>query len=165
LYGFDLSPRELFIRANQLLYRDMKKQSFVTAIGGFFDASKKRIVLARAGHLPLFYFHSNTKAVQKITPKGLGLGLDGQNIFSSEIEEIAFNYKQDDVFLFVTDGITEAKNSHGKEFSEERLESVLEKSHSDSAEDIRDKIMKEVNTFSVDAVQNDDQTMVVVKAI
>ncbi len=165
LYGFDLSPRELFIRANKLLYRDLEKQSFVTAIGGFFNASKKRIVLARAGHLPLFYFHSKTNTVKKVTPKGLGLGLDEQNIFSSEIEETAFNYNKGDVFLFVTDGITEAKNSQGKEFGEEKLESVLEQIHSDNAEDIRDKIMTEINNFSVDAIQHDDQTVVVVKAM
>jgi phosphoserine phosphatase RsbU/P len=164
LYGFDLSPRELFIRANKLLYRDLEKQSFVTAIGGFFNATKKRIVLARAGHLPLFYYHSKINKVQKITPKGLGLGLDEQNIFTSEIEETAFNYSKGDVFLFVTDGITEAKDFQGKEFSEEKLESVLEKIHSDNAEDIRDKIMTEVNNFSVNAIQHDDQTVVVVKA-
>jgi phosphoserine phosphatase RsbU/P len=164
LYGFDLSPREMFIRANKLLYRDLEKQSFVTAISGFFNASKKRIVLARAGHLPLFYYHSKTNKVQKVTPKGLGLGLDEQNIFTSEIEETAFNYSKGDVFLFVTDGITEAKDFQGNEFSEEKLESVLEKIHADNAEDIRDKIMTEVNNFSVNAIQHDDQTVVVVKA-
>ena len=165
LYGFNLTPKELFIRANKLLYRDLEKQSFVTAIGGFFNASKKKIVLARAGHLPLFYFHSKTNNVQKITPKGLGLGLDEQNIFSSEIEEASFNYQTGDVFLFVTDGITEAKSADGNEFGEEKLVSILEKIYSNSAEDIRDKIMTEVNNFSVNAIQHDDQTVVVVKAM
>jgi len=163
LYGFGLTPRELFIRANQLLYRDMEKKSFVTAIGGYFDSNNKRLVLARAGHLPLFYFQAQFKRVKKITPKGLGLGLDEQNLFLSEIEEESLHYKKDDIFVFVTDGITEAKNAAGNEFGEDNLESVLEKNHSETAKMIRDKIINEVSRFSNNIPQRDDQTVVVVK--
>ena len=165
LYGFGLTPRELFIRANQLLYRDLEKKSFVTAIGGYFDTNKKLLILARAGHLPLFYYHAQSQQVKKITPKGLGLGLDEQHLFSSEIEEKSISYKMDDVFIFITDGITEAKSSDGNEFGEDNLARVLEENHSQSAKNIRDKIIAEVNRFSVDVPQHDDQTVVVVKAI
>lgn len=164
LYEFGLTPRQLFIRANQLLYKDMEKKSFVTAIGAFFDTNKKRLVLARAGHLPLFYYHSKRNKVEIITPKGLGLGLDKMDIFSSEIEEKTIEYDAQDVFVFITDGIIEAKNLHGSEFGEENLIHVLEKNYSENAKNIRDKIMSEVNLFSANTLQHDDQTVVVVKA-
>ena len=165
LYGFGLTPRELFIRANQLLYRDLEKKSFVTAIGGYFDPNKNLLILARAGHLPLFYYYAKANKVEKITPKGLGLGLDEQILFSSEIEEKSFNYNKNDVFVFITDGITEAQSKDGKEFGEDNLIKVLEENHFHSAKKIRDQIISEVARFSVDTLQHDDQTVVVVKAI
>ena len=165
LYGFGLTPRELFIRANQLLYRDLEKSSFVTAIGGYFDTQKNQLILARAGHLPLFYYCSQSHIVEKLTPKGLGLGLDRQDIFSSEIEERSIRYQKNDVFVFVTDGITEAKSSDGKEFGEENLINALKKNYSESAKRICDNIILEVSGFALNAPQYDDQTVVVVKAI
>lgn len=165
LYGFGLTPRELFIRANQLLYRDLEKSSFVTAIGGYFDANKNQLILARAGHLPLFYYCSQKHSVEKLTPKGLGLGLDRQELFSSEIEERSIDYQPDDVFVFVTDGITEAKSADGKEFGEDNLVKALEKNYFESAKGICDNIMTEVSCFTINAPQHDDQTVVVVKVI
>ncbi len=165
LYAFGLTPRELFIRANQLLYRDLEKKSFVTAIGGFFETNKHRLILARAGHLPLFYYQSMGKKVEKITPKGLGLGLDKQDIFSAEIEEKTIKYNKGDVFVFITDGIVEALSVDGREFGEENLIKVLEHNYSENAKNIRDKIISEVNRFSANTLQHDDQTVVVVKAI
>jgi len=165
LYGFGLTPRELFIRANQLLYRDLEKSSFVTAIGGYFDTNKNQLILARAGHLPLFYYCTKMHSVEKITPKGLGLGLDRQDLFSSEIEEISIRYHKNDVFVFVTDGITEAKSMDGKEFGEDNLVKALEKNYSESAKRICDRIITEVSCFTANAPQHDDQTVVVVKAI
>ncbi len=165
LYGFGLTPRELFIRANQLLYRDLEKSSFVTAIGGYFDTNKNQLILARAGHLPLFYYCSKSHNVEKLTPKGLGLGLDRQDIFSSEIEERSIGWQKNDVFVFVTDGITEAKSADGKEFGEDNLVNALKKNYFESAKRICDNIILEVSRFAVNAPQHDDQTVVVVKVI
>ena len=121
--------------------------------------------MARAGHLPLFYYCSQSHSVEKLTPKGLGLGLDRQDIFSSEIEERSIWYHKNDVFVFVTDGITEAKSSDGKEFGEENLINALKKNYSESAKRICDNIILEVSGFALNAPQYDDQTVVVVKAI
>lgn len=164
LYQFGLTPRQLFIRANQLLYKDMEKSSFVTAIAALFDTQHHRVALARAGHLPLFYYSAKRRQVEILTPKGLGLGLDKQEIFSSEIEEKVIEYDMQDIFVFITDGIIEAKNQQGSEFGEENLIAVLEKNNSENAQNIRDQIIAEVNRFSMNTWQHDDQTVVVVKA-
>ncbi|MFZ5515993.1 MAG: SpoIIE family protein phosphatase [Candidatus Zhuqueibacterota bacterium] len=165
LFGFGLKPRELFIRANQILYRDLDKQSFVTAISGLFETQKRRVVLARAGHQPLFYYHAGTETVQIITPRGLGLGLDSEKIFSSEIEEKVITYDVGDIFLFVTDGITEAQSRDRIQFGEEKLADVLKGCNAESALAIRDSVINAVKDFTIDMSQHDDQTVVVVKVI
>jgi sigma-B regulation protein RsbU (phosphoserine phosphatase) len=163
LHAFELSPRELFIRANQLLCKDMEKKSFITAIGAFIDTKERNLVLARAGHLPLFYYNARDKEVQLITPRGMGLGLENADVFATEMEEQVIPYQPGDIFLFVTDGITEAQTTNGGEFGEDKLSSVLEQSISYSANAIRDRVISEVNEFVADRLPHDDQTIVVVK--
>jgi len=164
LHGMGLTPRDLFIRVNHLLCQDMDRRSFVTTLGADFDANARRVVLARAGHLPLFYFNSQTQKVEMVTPKGLGFGLDDEGVFATELEEKTIGYRSGDVFLFITDGITEAHNRSGGEFGEENVAAILHSSASLSADQIRDKIISEVKRFGAGTQQHDDQTIVVVKA-
>jgi len=163
LHGFGLAPGELFIRANHLLCMDLEKRSFITAMGGAFDTDRKQLVLARAGHLPLFHYHAAAKTVERITPKGLGLGLSPENLFAHELEERRLGYGAGDVFVFVTDGITEGQQQSGDEYGEERLVRLLEEISTAHAEAIRDRVVAEVKAFAGDANQHDDQTVVVVK--
>ncbi len=165
LNEFNLSPRELFIRANQLLSKDLDRSSFVTAIGAAIDSGKRHLILARAGHLPLFYYHAKTGRVESVVPKGLGLGLDKNETFATELEEQLIHYQPNDVFLFVTDGVTEAKTNNGLEFGEEKLTRILEANFASSANEIRDRVLAEVKRFAGNSLQHDDQTVVVVKAI
>jgi phosphoserine phosphatase RsbU/P len=165
LHGFGLAPRDLFIRANHLLCRDLEKKSFVTAMGALFDTNAHSIDIARAGHLPLFRFNASLRAVERITPKGLGLGLSPEDLFANELEQRHIGYERDDVFVFVTDGITEGQQTSGDEFGEERLERLLEGTSTSSAATIRDRIIHEVRQFAGGANQHDDQTVVVVKVL
>jgi len=163
LHGFGLSPRDLFIRANHLLCGDLEKKSFITAMGAAFDTKRKHLTLARAGHLPLFHFKAKTKTVDRIIPKGLGLGLSAEKLFAKELEERGIKYGVGDVFVFVTDGITEGQRLAGDEFGEERLLKILEETSTGNALTIRDRVIAEVKSFVGNASQHDDQTVVVVK--
>ncbi|MFQ5676492.1 MAG: PP2C family protein-serine/threonine phosphatase [bacterium] len=165
LHEFNLTPKELFVRANQLLCRDLEKKSFITAIGTFIDSSKRSLILARAGHLPLFYYHAKSSKVELITPKGLGLGLDRAEVFASELEEKTIAYQPGDVFLLVTDGITEARTAKGGEFGEEKLAGILASNFRAGADEIRDRVLSEVEQFAENTLPHDDQTIVVVKAV
>ena len=167
LHAFNLSPHELFVRTNQLLCRDLERRSFVTAIGGFFHAGDRRMVLARAGHLPLYYFDARRHDVSRVMPKGLGFGLSNRHIFDDELEEREIPYGGGDVFLFITDGITECQSADGEEFGEDRVMSLLRElaANGAPAASIRDRLLQAVRQFAVNVEQFDDQTVVVVRAV
>ncbi len=165
LHEFGLSPKELFVRTNKLLCQDMEKKSFVTAIGGFFTPGERKLILARAGHLPLYYYNAGAATVERITPKGLGLGLESAHLFSSELEERVVRYHPNDVFLFVSDGITEAERENGGQFGEENLMEHLRVSAGRPAEEILNSLLAAVRSFANGREQHDDQTVVVVKAL
>ena len=165
LHAFNLAPRDLFIRTNKLLCSDMEKNAFITALGAYIDTTARKLVLARAGHLPLFYYASSSHNVELVTPPGLGMGLDSADVFATEMKEVTIDYSPGDVFLFVTDGITEAQTAEGSEFGEPRLAELLKSSATATAEEIRHGILQEVEAFSQDGLPLDDQTIVVVRAV
>ncbi len=164
LHGFDLSPKELFHRANRLLCKDLEKRSFVTVLGAEFDTAKSSVAVSRAGHLPLLHFDAVTGTVRKVLPRGLGLGLNDASIFMTEMEEKEMQYRPGDVFLFATDGITEAYNVNG-DFGEDRLQQLLVTNRASSARRIQTMILEELSSFVGDREQHDDQTIVIVKAV
>jgi phosphoserine phosphatase RsbU/P len=163
LHDFTKSPADLFIRTNRLLSDDLEKSSFITALGVAFDTSKHKALVARAGHLPLYRYRLSDASSEKITTRGLGLGLDNGSIFASELEERTLFYEAGDVMAFVTDGITEARNERGEEFGEDQLLSLLQYHAKLSATEIRSRILERVSLFAGSVPQHDDQTLVVVK--
>ena len=134
-------------------------------MGAFFKPEAHEIVLARAGHLPLFHYKASSGKVEQVIPRGLGLGLNAEGKFADELEERLLRYETGDVFLFVTDGITEAQRTGGEEFGDGRLETLLKSIPGSSAEAIRDQLISDVKEFAGGANQHDDQTIVVVKAV
>ncbi len=163
LHDYTRSPAELFIRANRLLIADLERSSFITALGAAFDARTRNAVVARAGHLPLYRYRPKDGTVEKITTKGLGLGLDNGSIFAAELEERIVPYDPGDVMAFVTDGIIEARNEKGDEFGEERLMEEMKCHAALAADEIRSRILERVSAFAGLVPQHDDQTLVVVK--
>ncbi|MHB1049013.1 MAG: SpoIIE family protein phosphatase [Bacteroidota bacterium] len=159
---FNLSPKELLSHANKILCRDLEKRSFVTVLGAAFDLEEKKVLIARAGHLPLWYYNSRMKRVEMIVPKGLGLGLDDAGTFTAEIEEKEIVYAAGDIFLFATDGVTDAHNET-RDFGDEYLEELLLRNAGSSADAILHTIMQSVKEIVGDNAQHDDETIVVVK--
>jgi serine phosphatase RsbU (regulator of sigma subunit) len=160
LFTFGLSPRELFVRANKLLCKDLEKRSFVTALGAEFNLNAKMVQIARAGHLPLYCFNADLGVVEKIVSPGIGLGLNDAEQPFALLEEYRRPLKKGDLYVFVSDGITEAQNEQGDDYGEQRLIAFIAQHRSESSLRIRDLLLEEVKCFTAGAPQHDDQTIV-----
>jgi len=157
------SPRELFVRANPILYREIEKTAFITAICARLDMKRRILTLARAGHAPLICYRANAREGCLHQPRGLGLGLEDKGLFAELLEEVEIPLEANDVFVFTTDGLTEAHNDANELFGEQRLLELLRGLAHHDAATIRNKIMDVLVDFSFGTEQNDDQTLVVVK--
>lgn len=155
------TPKELLIKANEILKESLDKKNFVTVIYGIFDYENKKVVISRAGHTPLIHY-SKGKA-NKIQPSGIGLGIDYSNNFLKSLEEVEINLNNNDILVCYSDGITEAKNSLNEDFGYKRLENVIELNHDRTTDEISNEIMKEVSLFTKDNSQHDDITLVIFK--
>ncbi len=167
LHGFGLSPSELFVRTNNLLGRDMERRAFVTVLGAFFDTRARTIRLARGGHLPLYQYEVASGHVRRWLPRGLGLGLTASALFASELEEMHVPYAVGDVFLFVTDGITESYGPDREEFGEARLTELF--TTLAAARTPVTGIVSAINTAAAEHAagtsQHDDQTVIAIRAV
>jgi serine phosphatase RsbU (regulator of sigma subunit) len=159
------TPQQLLNHANKLLHLDIDRRSYITALGARFDSAEKSVTLSRAGHLPLYHFSAETNCFKKILPKGIGLALSGNKLFSKALEEVQCSFKSGDIFLMLTDGITEAQNLLKEEFGAERVEKIITQNAFLKAEEIRDKVIAEMEAFAGEAEQHDDCTVIVVKVI
>ena len=100
--------------------------------------------------------------IRKLGKGGIILGvMKTVNPYESEIVHL----QKDDVIILFTDGITEAMNKEGKEFSDKRLEELVLSIDGKPSQEILDSIKEEVQSFAAGTVQSDDMTIIVIKII
>jgi phosphoserine phosphatase RsbU/P len=163
------SPRELLIDANRIISRHLDSKSFITITYAVVDVARRTLTYARAGHCPLIYVpgsYAPSRAAQILAPDGLVLGLqidDGGQRFTRLLEEVTIPLGTGDVFLFYTDGLTEAMDRDGNCFGDTRLAAVV-REHADAPfGELRDTILREIAAFAGPTAQQDDMTMLLLR--
>jgi sigma-B regulation protein RsbU (phosphoserine phosphatase) len=91
--------------------------------------------------------------------------LNDAGIFSKELEDRTVQFATGDVMLFITDGVTEARNAAGEEYGDERVMKAVQSHAGSGATAIRDALIEDVRQFGTGMEQHDDQTVVVVRAV
>lgn len=158
------SPGKLLSELNRRLYGQMDRKIFITMIYAIFDSRQRTLHFARAGHNALIMLNAKESRVDEIVPAGIGLGLEKGELFDRSISEKHIEFQPDDIFLFYTDGISEAMNPDKDEFGEARLKSIVETAQFSSASKLRENVIRSVQHFADEAPQYDDMTMVTVIA-
>ncbi len=158
-----LSPKDVLIKVNNLLYKTIDRHSFVSLFYAILDVPSKTLVFSRAGHNPVIYCNKRRDKCRMLEPEGIALGLEKGDIFNKTIKEQTIQLSPGDLLMFYTDGLTEAMNKTKEEYSEERLIQTIKK-HSDKTVDIiYNEIMKDVKSFVRESPQHDDMTIVFLK--
>jgi len=163
LNEFGLSPSEILSKANTLLYGHIERNAFITASIAKILPEKRKIRIARAGHLPSYLYSDKFKNVMKITPKGIALGLTESKFFAHSLEEVEVSFNSNDILVLISDGILEARDDDKEEFSEQRLIDIIEQNHHKTSEEIKDLIINNLMNFSAGDGLFDDSTLVIVK--
>ena len=158
------SPSEVLKLLNIELLKTMRPGMFVTLSLGVINLKNNQLTIARAGHeAPLFYESKKGQKVEEIKVPGMALGIVPPEIFNPKIADVTRSFSRGDVLVLYTDGLTETENRKHEEFSTQRLRLIIENTHSKSASTIVKTIMEEIETFSQERKQQDDQTIFLVK--
>ncbi len=162
------SPRELLISANRIISEHLDSRSFITMTYAVFDSAAGTMTWARAGHTPLIFMANGNGAgrhAQLLVPDGmvLGLRIDNGERFESLLCEETLALSPGDLLVFFTDGISEAMNADSDCFGESRLTQLIEEHGHLPFEELRERILREIDAFVGGAPQHDDMTMILVK--
>ncbi len=144
---------------NDLVSENTSDGKFITFFWGVLDDACKKFTYVNAGHNPPLLVRKGR--IIKLTLGGIILGVM-KTVIPYEYQEIVL--EKDDVIIMFTDGVSEAMNKEGEEFSDESLEEIARKTSHLSSPDILQEIRQEVFSFTSGAVQSDDITLMVIKA-
>ena len=143
---------------NDLVAENTMLGSFITFFWCVIDNSSREMVYVNAGHNPPL--HIRDSAITKFKKGGMILGVLPTTIpyISDTIQLLP-----GDAIILFTDGISEAMNVNGEEFSDERLEELAVQYSKESSKNILEKIKANVAEFTRGAEQSDDITSVIIK--
>ncbi len=97
--------------------------------------------------------------VRRLETGGMVLGLFEHASFDEE----TLRLQPGDVIIAFSDGVSEALNDAGEEFTDERLLASVEAHRNQSPQELLDGLLADVRTFCGKATPNDDVTIVVVR--
>ncbi len=153
--GPEAQPAELCARVNQATLPHVGENRFITFFYALLDAPSRRLAFVNAGHNPPLLIHADG-SYRKLREGGPVLGLVRDWNCQQGLVELA----PGDRLILFTDGITEATNSQGEEFQEERLLALLTAHRNLRPEAIRQNIVAVLHEFTGDK-WNDDATILV----
>jgi sigma-B regulation protein RsbU (phosphoserine phosphatase) len=152
-------PKTVVAETNKIIRQYLQRKSFITLLLALIDTPRRALSVSCAGHCPPIVYKESRHVAEWLRVRGAALNF----MENLQCEEAQLTLETGDVYVFFSDGITEAANTKGELFGDERLKSVVEASHEQRASEILSAVMTAVNLFSAGAKQSDDQTVVVLK--
>lgn len=159
-----LSPRQTLLEVNDSIRADLPRGMFLTALYGVIDIRNHRFCFASAGHNPPLLRRGDK--LRESWPQGNAppLGFMASEQLREHMKEEFVQLAPGDTLLFYTDGLTEARA--GEEmYGVDRLLERLRTSRAESASALLSELRADVEAFRGNAKQDDDETLLVVRAL
>ena len=153
-------PKEIVMLAHAELVRHLVElESFVTLCYARLDMSRCSLDLVDCGHTGMVHLHSKTGLHQILHGDNLPLGIREGEIY----DQISVPFAPGDLFLFYSDGITEARSSTGELFGPQRLEECIASNGQLEPASLVEAVRQAVATFTGSERLTDDLTSVAIR--
>jgi len=151
---------QIITDVNRQLSRDVEDSGrFMTLFICEIDNPNKIIRWANAGHDPAFIFDPDSGNFAELAGHSLPLGVSAVAAY----REFQHETRPGQILIIGTDGIWESRNVKGKMFGKERFRRVISDHPRQTAREILQAVIDELNRFSHPLEKEDDVTLVVVK--
>jgi sigma-B regulation protein RsbU (phosphoserine phosphatase) len=151
------SPAGVLSSVNTILHQRQLEEYYCTLCYSILDLKRRTITMANSG-LP-YPIRCSANACAPIELPGVPLG----SFQGSTYDEVTFPLEAGDILLFCTDGIYEAMNADGQEFTAERVVEVVRSARDLPARGLVDAVFRAVGDWRGETPPNDDMTAVAVK--
>jgi sigma-B regulation protein RsbU (phosphoserine phosphatase) len=153
-------PRRVLRSVSRHLMDMNDNQMFVTILYGILDGSTRRFHYARAGHEAPVFFDGRGHAERMSRTNGQALGV---------FDEVALDEQTVDLsrggLVLYSDGIPESTNHQHVPFGHDEMLRTIARLKDATAREACDQLLGAVARHRAGAVQHDDMTLVVVRAL
>jgi len=153
-FQFQRQPTALLESADRVLPAVKEADMYATLALLQFDGST-RAEYASAVHVPIVHYRDRSRDAAWLSMEQFPLGLIPGGCYASQ----RVSYSTRDLFLMVTDGISEVANAQDEEFGSERLEQLLTQHVAESLPEICERIIERARQHGL---QQDDQTLLLI---
>lgn len=151
------TPGETLTDLNHLLVERSRRGIFVTMQYLILDIPTGEVQIADAGHLPpLIWSRGSARALE--LEGGMPLGI----VRGTRFETTRLALYENDKLCLYTDGVIEAKNNQGEQFSLAHLLNVFQDNGA-SPDQVLKNILSALTGFSKKVPQHDDITLLILK--
>ena len=153
------SAGDCLAETNRILCEQNPLEMFVTVFYGILNLRSGVLTYANGGHNPPVVVHRDGGITTLPQTGGMAMGIMSDLTY----REDATTLEADDTLFLYTDGISEAMDMQGREFTVERLLESLSESHRQSLDIVVSRVTDAISGFVGDAPQHDDMTYLVVR--
>lgn len=147
---------------NSLVHHAFSDDRFLTLfIAELIEDKHGLCVYVNAGHSSPIVYRAKTNTTELLEATGNIIGPFPDQMYRSEGIMLA----KGDIILLYTDGVSEAMDAAGNQYTEQRLINKLRELKQEKAQNIARMIIEDVQKFSAKGKYSDDKTIVVVKRI
>lgn len=151
------SPANVLSSINTILHERQLEEYYCTLCYALFDLKRRTVTLANSG-VP-YPVRVTGDTCEQIELPGVPLG----SFFGVTYDEVTLPLANGDVFVFCSDGVTEAMTREGDEFGAERLLEVVRRTRHETAREIVQAIAGAVDDHRAGFPSNDDTTIVALR--
>ena len=142
---------------NSIFYRDSLPNSFASLVYLEIGENQDAVQLLNAGHLPPLLIDGESITEMEAGSPALGMNLD----VTYQKQSIAL--PEGNILFLFSDGLTEARNTDGEFFGDQRLIELLKHTSTSSVSKMGEKVVKTIESFIDDGRYYDDFSVVILK--
>ena len=136
-------------------------ESFVTLCYARFDLDDQHLDFVDCGHTQTIHWQHQTGDCQLLQGENAPLGCLEEEVH----QQVSVPFAGGDLFVFYSDGLTEAENADGEQFGETRLTAAVARYSAQDPQALVDGLRQEIIDFTESEVFADDLTCVVIKTL
>ena len=153
------TPATILSWTNRGLFSEADKDHFASVSLIFYDSVSKKFTYSSGGTNPIYVYREKDQSFTKISDDTMPIGMEKETVYADKELEC----ESGDVIVTCSDGLIEALNLDGKQYSAGRLEKIIKENHSLAGKEIAKRVQDDVKNFCGSAVQHDDQTLLCIK--
>ena len=153
----NLPLTDVITNLNKAIAQRSDANRFLTMFCATLDADG-HLTYINAGHNPPLLLRADG-TLDKLTTKSVVLGA----FDFAKYEAKQTRLQAGDALVIFSDGVTEAADAQGEMFGEDKLDALVQTHGALSAENLKNRLLDEVVTFTKGEPQSDDITMIAVK--